>query len=162
MKINTMDKISTDVKLSTSNWIGIKILNHSLVLLGRVFFSFLFIITSFGHFEQSAIDMAVNKNIPMAESFVLISGLMALIGGFSLMLGIFTKMGSLLLMIFLIPITFYMHNFWAMSDVVEIQNQQVQFFKNLALLGGTIHYYYFGPGKYSFDHYFDHASKRIQ
>ena len=81
MKINTMDKGSTDVKLSTNNWIEIKILNHSLVLLGRLFFSFFFIINSFGNFEQSAIDMAIKKNIPMAESFVIISGLIALIGG---------------------------------------------------------------------------------
>lgn len=159
MKLNTMDKTISIVKLSTSNWIGSKILNHSLVLFGRVFFSLYFIIASFGHFEQSAIDIAIKKNIPFPDNFVLITGLMALIGGFGLILGIFTKMGSLLLMVFLILVTLYMHNFWAISDVVEIQNQQVLFLKNLALLGGTIHYYYFGPGKYSFDHYFDHASK---
>jgi uncharacterized membrane protein YphA (DoxX/SURF4 family) len=43
--------------------------------------------------------------------------------------------GLLALVVFLVPVTFLMHNFWAVEDQQRKMGEMVNFMKNLALLG---------------------------
>jgi putative oxidoreductase len=44
-----------------------------------------------------------------------------------------------------------MHNFWAVQDPTVAQMEQINFLKNLSLLGGAILISYFGAGPLSLD-----------
>lgn len=81
---------------------------------------------------------AASKGVPAPKVAVMGSGLLAILGGLSILTGAWPRCGVLLLVIFLVPITFAMHNFWADSDPQAKQMNQVQFEKNLALLGGAL------------------------
>ncbi len=48
---------------------------------------------------------------------------MAILGGLSILLGFPEKLGAWLLVHFLVPVTFTMHNFWAVKDPMM---QQIQ------------------------------------
>ena len=87
----------------------------------------------------------------MADFLVPISGLMAIIGGLSVLLGLHAKAGGVLLLLFLIPVTFMMHNFWTYQDPIESQMQMIHFLKNLAIMGGLLHLSAFGPGYFSIE-----------
>ena len=72
-------------------------------------------------------------------------------GGISILLGYRVRIGAWLLVLFLIPVTVMMHNFWAVSDPMMAQIQLAMFLKNLSLLGGALLLAYFGPGPLSLD-----------
>jgi putative oxidoreductase len=122
-----------------------------LVPIGRVLFAAIFILSGLGHFSAQVINYAAMQGVPNANVFVPLTGAMAIIGGFSILLGLFTRVGAGLLVAFLIPVTFIMHRYWGIEDQMVAQMQQVQFMKNIALLGGALYMLYFGAGPYSLD-----------
>jgi len=117
--------------------------SHWAVVLGRTFFSAIFILASFHHFTADAIFQAASQGVPLANVAVPFSGLMALIGGLSILFGYYEKIGALLLMLFLVPVTLMMHNFWAQPNPMMTQIQQAMFLKNVALFGGAMLIYQF-------------------
>ena len=121
------------------------------VLLGRICFAAIFIVAAPGHFKAQEIAYAAHAGVPLASLAVPVSGLMALAGGLSIALGYRTKIGAWLLVLFLVPVTLTMHNFWAVTDPMTAQLQMAMFMKNVGLMGGALLLSYFGAGPLSFD-----------
>jgi putative oxidoreductase len=103
------------------------------------------------HFTSAAVQYAEAQGVPAASLLVPLSGVIEIIGALSIMLGYRAKWGAWLLMIFLIPVTFMMHNFWAIDDPMQRQMQMTMFMKNLGLLGGVLLVAYWGAGPISLD-----------
>lgn len=120
-----------------------------LVLLGRICFSVIFIMSAFSHFTQSTIQYAASQGVPYPWLLVPLSGILSLLGGISILLGFKAKWGAWAIILFLIPVTLTMHHFWDVSNANAAQQQQIQFFKNLAMLGGALLITYFGSGPWS-------------
>src|ERR1700719_349919 len=87
-----------------------------IALAGRILFSAIFILSGFMHFSPQEIGYAVHAGVPMAGFLVPASGVLALLGGLSILLGYRAKIGAWLLVLFLVPVTLMMHNFWAAKD----------------------------------------------
>jgi putative oxidoreductase len=121
------------------------------VLVGRILFSVVFILASINHFNGSDLPYAVQAGVPMAKLLVPASGALALLGGISILLGYHAKIGGWLLVLFLVPVTPVMHNFWAVKDPMMHAMQQVNFLKNLSMLGGALLISQFGAGPMSLD-----------
>jgi putative oxidoreductase len=121
------------------------------VLLGRILFSFIFIMSGFHHFSPDLVAYAAAAHVPLASIAVPLSGIIALIGGLSIVLGYKAKWGAWLLVLFLVPVTIMMHNFWAAADSMSAQMQMAMFIKNTALLGTALMITYFGSGPLSLD-----------
>jgi putative oxidoreductase len=121
------------------------------VLAGRQLFSVIFIIASAGHFSPRTIEAAVAHGVPLPNLLVPLSGIIALVGGLSVLLGFQTRLGAWLLVIFLVPVTVMMHNFWSASDPMTLQIEKAMFLKNVTMLGGALVISYFGAGPLSLD-----------
>ena len=122
-----------------------------IVLVGRILFSFIFIMTIMGHFSQQDISFAAAAGVPLASFAVPISGIIAFLGGLSIAFGYKAKWGAWLIVLFLVPITIMMHNFWAAPDKMTAQMQMAMFIKNISILGGALMIAYFGTGPLSLD-----------
>jgi putative oxidoreductase len=122
-----------------------------LVLLGRILYAAIFIMAAPGHFSAGAIGYAASQGVPLASIAVPVSGLIALAGGLSILLGYRAKWGAWLIVLFLVPVTVMMHNFWAMTDPNAAQMQQIMFMKNLSMLGAALMIAHFGSGPLSLD-----------
>ena len=122
-----------------------------LMLAGRQLFAVIFIIASAGHFSSGTIASAARHGVPMAGLLVPLSGLIALAGGLSVLFGFHARLGAGLLVLFLVPVTVIMHNFWAMSDPTSYQIQLTLFIRNLLLLGGALCIACYGAGALSLD-----------
>ena len=120
-------------------------------LAGRQLFSILFIVASAGHFSQETIQAAGRHGVPVAGLLVPLSGVIALMGGLSVLVGFQTRLGASMLVIFLIPVTLLMHNFWSAADPATFQLEKAMFMKNVTMLGGALLISYFGAGPLSFD-----------
>jgi putative oxidoreductase len=121
------------------------------VLAGRVLYSAIFVMTLFNHFSPQSIGYARQAGIPLAGLLVPLSGVLAGVGGLSILLGYRAKIGAWLIVLFLVPVTVTMHNFWAVTDPMMVQLQQAMFMKNLSMLGGALLIAYFGAGPLSLD-----------
>jgi putative oxidoreductase len=122
-----------------------------LTILGRFLFSALFIFAGTGHFSAATIGYAASQGVPLASIAVPLSGIMAILGGLSILLGYKAKLGALLLIAFLVPVTLMMHAFWSVSDPMQQQMQMIMFMKNLALTGTAILIFVRGSGPGSLD-----------
>jgi putative oxidoreductase len=122
-----------------------------LVPLGRLLFSLVFILSSFGHFSAEEIQYAASKGVPLPSLLVPLSGIIALLGGLSILLGYKARYGAWAIILFLVPVTLMMHNFWTINDPFEAKMQLIHFTKNLAILGGALLIAYFGGGPFSLD-----------
>ena len=120
------------------------------VLVGRVFFSLIFILAGLNHFTKQMIAFAASQGVPVASIAVPLSGVIAVLGGLSILLGYRAKIGAWLIVLFLIGVT-PLHNFWAVKDPMMAQIQMIMFMKNVSMLGGALLISQFGAGPLSFD-----------
>lgn len=120
------------------------------VFLGRLFFVLIFLMAGFNHFAKPTVAFAASQGVPMASVLVPLSGMIALFGALSILLGYRAKLGAWLIVIFLIGVT-PMHKFWGISDPMMQQMQMVMFMKNISMLGGALMITQFGSGPWSLD-----------
>ena len=123
----------------------------AIVLLGRLLFALIFILSGPRHFMSQTIAYAASQGVPMAPIAVPLSGVLALAGGLSILLGYRAKLGAWLIVLFLVGVTPMLHNFWAATDPMTYQMQFVMFMKNVAMLGGALLITQFGSGPWSLD-----------
>ena len=126
--------------------------------IGRFLFSLIFIMSGINHFSSGSISYAASAGIPMADILVPISGLLALIGGLSVLVGYHARVGALLILMFMIPVTMIMHNFWSYTDPEMIQMQMTHFMKNISIIGGAVLIAFYGAGPISYD---NHRAKKF-
>ncbi len=115
-------------------------------LLGRIFFALIFLMGGAAVFSKSGMEHAEAAGVPMASIAVPLAGVVAIAGGLSIALGYNARLGAWLIVLFLVPVTFFMHAFWKETDPQMMQMQQVNFFKNIALLGAALMITQFGSG----------------
>ena len=109
--------------------------NDYILLLSRVILGFYFLFNGFNHFRSlnSMSEWVKSKNIPAPKLMVALTGILLLIGGFSILLGIYIEIGILALTLFFLPVTFVMHDFWRETDPQMKMIHMINFMKNLAL-----------------------------
>lgn len=122
------------------------------LLIARILISFIFIfsgITKFMNFDATAQMMAA-KGITLAPFFLVVAGSLEILGGLAILLGFYTRIGALLLIVFLIPTTLIFHDFWNFQGD-EMQMQMSNFLKNITIMGGLLYVACTGAGKLSID-----------
>ena len=124
---------------------------RAIVPVGRALFALIFITSVFSHFSSQAIAQASAHGVPLATVAVPLSGLIALLGGVSVLLGYRARFGAFLLLLFLVPVTLIMHRFWGLADAQQATIQKVMFMKNMSIAGGALMIMYFGSGPVSLD-----------
>jgi putative oxidoreductase len=120
-------------------------------LLGRLFFALIFLMAGPNNFRAQTIAYAASQGVPLASIAVPLSGVIAIVGGLSILVGYRAKFGASLIALFLVGVTPMLHNFWAVADPMMHQMQMIMFLKNMSMLGGALLISQFGPGPWSID-----------
>jgi putative oxidoreductase len=126
------------------------IINKFGPLVGRILIAIIFLVSGIGKiggFAGTAGYMA-SKGLPLAEALLVITIVIEIGAAAMLILGFKARLGATLLFLWMIPVTFIFHNFWAMP-AAEQQLQAIMFMKNLAIMGGLLFIMAHGSGKYS-------------
>jgi len=111
-----------------------------IVLIGRLLFTALFLVSAANHVTNTAAmtGYAQSRGVPAARAAVLGGGVLLLLGGLSVLLGVWPDVGALLLAVFLIPTALLMHGFWKATEPQAKMMEQIQFSKDLALAGASL------------------------
>ena len=129
-------------------------MKYSLIA-GRILFALIFLISAPGHFNEQTIAFAAAKGVPMASVLVPFSGILEFAGGLSILVGFRARLGAWLLVLFLLPVTFMLHQFWIVADPFARQLEFSVFLKNIALVGSALMITYHGSGEWSLDKYLE-------
>ncbi len=112
---------------------------------GRILFSLIFIasgLSKIGDWQKTINYMEIH-NMIYIPFFLIMAIIFQVVGGLSVITNYKTKVGVVLLLVFLIPATFIFHNFWTLPTETEIEmiNQQyemVSFLKNSTIIGALL------------------------
>ncbi len=120
-------------------------LNKYFPLISRILISAIFIISGIGKITnfQATLGFMNSVGFPITIVFLILAIIFELVGGISILIGYYSKIGSISLIIFTILATLIFHiNF---AD----QNQIIMLLKNLAIIGGLLLIVVNGSGPFS-------------
>ena len=108
-------------------------------LIGRLLAGGIYLSAGVGNLTQldNTAGYVASKGLPNPDMWVTLASLLLIVGGFSIITGIWPRLGVGALVLFLVPVTLIMHNFWAVDGMQRI-NEMRSFLGNLALLGSAV------------------------
>lgn len=121
--------------------------HSSIPLIARILMAAIFLWSGIGKilaFAATQQYMAA-AGMPFTGLFLVAAIVLELFGGLSLLLGYKTRWGALALIVFVVAATLIFH-----TNFSE-RMQQIQFMKNLFIVGGLLMVYHFGAGEFSLD-----------
>lgn len=112
----------------------------AVLVIARVLFSIMMIVGGLNHFQQTdaMTGYAQFKKVPAARLSVQLSGLLLVLGGLSVVLGVWADLGALVLAAVLLAMALKMHDFWTQTDPQAKQTETIGFFKNISMAGGAL------------------------
>ena len=127
-------------------------MNSLLLLAGRISLAMIFLFSGMNKVSNfgSTVEKMTLVGVPMPSRLLPLAIMFLLVGSLSLIVGFRVKIGAALLAVFLVLATGYFHNFWEVEEAAR-QMQQIQFMKNLSILGGLLGIAAAGPGPISVD-----------
>lgn len=127
-------------------------LQNPLALIARVFLALLFVPAGFNKIAGFAgtVGYITSKGVPLPEVAAAIAVAVELGLGLLLLVGLQTRWAALGIALFTLVITFIFHNFWAVP-ADQVMLQQLNFLKNIAIVGGLFSVAAWGGGAWSVD-----------
>jgi len=123
-------------------------------LVGRlvmVWFFFVQVVHYGGNWDRTIMDMRVVE-IPAAPFLLLVALMLLVLGSLSLLLGLHTRHGAMLLFGVTIVATLLMHAFWHINDTAAARQTDFELFsRNVAIAGGLLLLVGLGPGPFALD-----------
>lgn len=123
------------------------------MLIGRLLIAAIFLLSAYlkvVNYDGTEAYMA-SKGLPMVPLLLGLSIVIEFVGGLSLVFGYKARALAVVLILYLIPVTLMMHDFWMIQDPMQSQNNMYHFFKNLAIMGGLLYVMTAGSGYFGFD-----------
>lgn len=110
------------------------------LLVGRILFAALFILSAVGHLTQTEYmtGYAKSKGLPFAKLSVIGSGVLFGLGGLAIATGVYGDIASLAIAAVLVPTAFLFHTFWSETDPQAKSMTQIMFNKDIALAGAAL------------------------
>jgi len=120
-------------------------------LIGRILLSAIFFfeaIDSALYFDKTKESMT-HHGLTWNQDMLLYGAILfLLLGGTMVLLGYRSSLGAILLLMYWIPVTFIVHDFWAYPED-QIRLQKILFMKDMAIIGGLLMLLGKGSGRYS-------------
>lgn len=108
----------------------------------RIGFVTFFVMSGINHLinHKEMTAYAQSKNLPAPGLAVAGTGIMMLAAAAMILFQWHADWGAGLLILFLVPTAFTMHNFWTHADAAARKNDLAHFFKNLTIAAGALLY----------------------
>ncbi len=124
----------------------------AVALLGRLLLCGIFLFSAYGKITNwdGTLQYMEARGMPATDIGLPVAVAAEILGGLSLLAGLGVRFGAALLIVFLIPATFYFHNFWTYPEDQQ-RGQMIHFLKNFTIMGGLLTVLAHGAGRYSLD-----------
>jgi putative oxidoreductase len=119
-------------------------------LVGRILLAQIFIISGFGKIAgfQGAAAYIASHGLPAAQLLTILTIIVELGGGLALLAGWKARWAAAALFVFTLLAALIFHPFWS-APADQAMMQQINFMKNLAIMGGMLYVVVYGSGPVS-------------
>jgi putative oxidoreductase len=126
--------------------------NNEIILIARILLMILFVISGWAKLTGFAgtVSYMASLGAPVPQVAAAIAVLMEFFVGIALVIGFYTRPLAALMALFVLGTALIGHPFWNMEGAERMVNQ-INFLKNLSIIGGLLLLAVTGPGKYSVD-----------
>ena len=113
---------------------------NAVMLIGRILFAFMFIASGLNHLTkaEAMAGYAAYKKVPAPKLANALSGILMILGGLSVILGVYADLGAVVLAALLVIMALKMHDFWTQTDATAKQTEMIGFLKNISMAGGAL------------------------
>lgn len=121
-------------------------------LIGRIFLSAIFLFEAFDTalYMDKTRETMVRYGLNASQDFFIYTSLFLLFtGGIMVLLGYRSSLGVFLLLLYWLPVTFLVHDFWNATTKSDLRLQSILFMKDIAIIGGLLMLAGKGSGRYS-------------
>ena len=119
---------------------------HIVEILGRILLSAIFLINGIGKIFNYEGTIQYMENFDVPGYLIIPAIIVEILFPILLIIGYYTKFSALVLSLFTLALAVIFH-----TDFSN-QMQLMSFLKNIAIAGGFLIIFVYGPGKYSLDH----------
>jgi putative oxidoreductase len=132
--------------------------NDLALLVGRVAFAALFLPSGLAKLMnlQAFIYNVDGRGVPFAPVLATLGAAVEFLGGLALLVGVQVRFASVALLLFTVAATLISHRFWEYRPGAAHQMQQINFFKNVAIVGGFVFLAAHGGGRYCLERLWRH------
>ena len=131
---------------------GAETVSDAVLLVARILLILLFVI--FGWKKLIGFGGTVayfsHSNVPLPFLAALTAVVMEFFAGIAIALGFFTRPLALLMALYTLGTALLGHPFWNLAGTARVENE-INFLKNVGLIGGFLLLYVTGAGRYSLD-----------
>lgn len=112
----------------------------AILLAGRVLFAVFFVNSAYGHFKNHRMisGYAKQSGVPVPVVAGWPAGVWLAAASISVVAGVWADLGALMLAVFVIPTTWFLHAFWKIGDATRRQTEQQNFLRNITFLGAAL------------------------
>jgi putative oxidoreductase len=123
------------------------------LLLGRLLLAAIFLWSGFGKLTNLGgfVQSLAHQGVPAPEVLGVVGACVEFFGGLAVAVGFRARWAALLMVAFTIAATLIAHRFWEVQDAAARAGQQVNFMKNVAIVGGFLLLSARGAGPISVD-----------
>ena len=124
-----------------------------LILIGRIMLAWVFVGVAYGAMINFAGSLAyfTSQKLYPPELWTWIALLLELLISVSLILGIGTRYGAILVFVFVLIATAIAHRYWEFPAGPQQIGQYNNFLKNISIMGGALAIFVTGGGRFSLD-----------
>jgi putative oxidoreductase len=122
-----------------------------LLLIARILLGFIFVRSGWGKVMDLGAFAAgmPGRGVPLWLGYV--AGPVEFLGGIALIFGFATRYAAMLMLLFVIVATLTSHRYWEFTDATQRRLQDVNFYKNVCIMGGLIALFVSGGARLSID-----------
>jgi putative oxidoreductase len=122
------------------------------LLAGRLLLMLLFLIFGWEKFTGFSGTVAYmgHDGLPFPGLAAAIAVIMELFVGLAILFGFLTRPLAILLLLYTFATALIGHPYWTMTGMAQFQ-AEINFYKNISIMGGLLTLYVAGAGKYSID-----------
>jgi putative oxidoreductase len=122
------------------------------LLIGRIALAWVFVAVGWSHIVNPAglAGYITSLKGPAPEILAWIGLIMEAVIAVTIVLGVATRYGAIVAIVFLIISTALAHRYWEYTGPA-VGAQYNNFLKNISMLGGFLYVFVFGPGRFSID-----------
>lgn len=114
---------------------------------GRILLAAIFVISGWGKLMDvsGTAGYIASKGLPLSQVLAWVAVVIELLGGLMLVVGFKARVAAVVIFLFTLVVTVVFHPWWADPS------QQIQFLKNLAVMGGLLYVAAHGAGRFAID-----------
>ena len=126
--------------------------NDVVILLARILLMVLFVLFGWSKLTgfSGTVAYMASEGVPLPTLVAVVVVIMEFFVGLAILLGFYTRPLALLLALYTLGTALVGHHYWTMTGADQMANM-INFYKNLAIIGGLLLLCVTGPGRYSLD-----------